>query len=314
MWAFPQEKKVKAKLDKGRLGLKKVPRVESYRGLVFASLDPEIEPLEGFLGDMRFYLDCMFDRFPGGVEVLGAPHRWLISANWKLPVENQLGDVGHGPFLHGSLLAGTEQAKDLEEFGLNVVPERGHGVSVRLMPPGTPDEQCMYGIDGLASLNPEVNEYLKESHTQVAERLGELRSRLRPLCYSIYPNFSFLWPNSTIRVSHPRGPGKVEYWSWWVVEKAAPDTIKEALRSNYTLFFGPGGVLEQEDSEAWSQQFTGSSVDYMEDSPYFYGLGAGEEEDHPELPGKIGSCYNEHYARGYYGRWRDEIACGEEAR
>jgi phenylpropionate dioxygenase-like ring-hydroxylating dioxygenase large terminal subunit len=309
----PQERKVEQKLDKARLGLNKVARVESYRGLLFGCMDPEVAPLEQYLGDMRFYLDCMFDRFPGGVEVVGAPHRWLIPANWKLPVENQLGDVGHGPFLHGSLLANTPQARELEEFGQNVVPEPGHGVSVRLMPEGTDPERCMWGTDGFAAFDPEVREYLLERHKQVAERLGAVRARLRPLCYSIYPNFSFLWPNATIRVSHPRGPGRVEYWSWWLMEKDAPQSIKDRLRSNYTFFFGPGGVLEQEDSEAWAQQYIGSSIESLADQPYYYGLGLGEEEEHAEIPGQAGSCYNEHYARQYYLRWRRDLKRGEAA-
>jgi phenylpropionate dioxygenase-like ring-hydroxylating dioxygenase large terminal subunit len=306
----PQEKKIKQPVDKAKLRLKKVPRVESYHGLLFGSFNEDIEPIEIYLGDMRWYLDCMFDRHDEGVEIIGAPHRWLINANWKLPVENQLGDVGHGPYLHGSLLKGTPQVAELEEYGFNVVPKQGHGVSVRLMPEGSPPESCMWGTDGMAAMDPEVNEYLLERHKQVAEKLGDIRARVRPLCYSIYPNFSFLWPNNTIRVSHPRGPGQVEYWSWWVVDKAAPDHIKQKLQQNYTFFFGPGGVLEQEDSEAWSQQFTGSNIDYVDDTPLYFGLGLDEAIDHPDLPGQAGSCFNEHYARHFYRRWKAELENG----
>ncbi|MBW2419701.1 MAG: Rieske 2Fe-2S domain-containing protein [Deltaproteobacteria bacterium] len=312
--AVPQERKVRNRPDKSKLGLKAVPRVESYDGLIFGCMDPEVEPLEDFLGDMKFYLDCMFDRFEGGVELLGAPHRWQIDCNWKLPVENQLGDVGHGPFLHGSLLAGTPQVAELEKYAVNVVPKPGHGVSVRLMPEGTDDEQCMYGTDGLAAFDPEVRQYLLDAHKRVADRLGEVRARLRPLCYSVYPNLSFLWPNGTLRISHPRGPGRSEYWSWWVVEKNAPDFVKKALQGNYTNFFGPGGLLEQEDSEAWMQQYTGASIDYADDHRFYYGLGFEEEEDHEEIPGRVGSCFNEHYARAYYQRWQRELASGEEGR
>lgn len=90
-------------------------------------------------------------------------------------------------------------------------------------------------------------------------------------------------------------------------EKDAPQRIKNKLRSNYNFFFGPGGVLEQEDSEAWAQQYQGSAIDHLWDRSFFYGLGLGEERDHPEIPGKTGSCYNEHYARQYYLRWREDI-------
>ncbi len=309
--AVPQERKCSGALNKEKLGLQNVPRVETYLGLIWACFDENVISLDDYLGDMRWYLDCMFDRYENGIEVIGEPHKWLIKGNWKMPVENQLGDVGHGPFLHGALLAGTPQQEELTDYGMNVVPKPGHGVSVRLMPDGSPDDQCMWGLDGLAVGDPEVYEYLVEKQGKVEERLGKVRTKLRPLCHSIYPNFSFLWPNATIRVSHPKGPGKTEYWSWWVIEKDAPDHIKEKLRANYTLFFGPGGVLEQEDSEAWSAQYAGSSIVTLNDKPYFYGLGMGDAQPHPELPGMVGSCYDEHYAREYYLRWQHDISQGE---
>lgn len=311
--AVPQERRVGSSLDKSTLGLKKVPRVESYLGLIFACFDDRVESLGDFLGDMRWYLDAMFDRFEGGVEVLGVPHKWQIKANWKLPVENQLGDVGHGPFLHGSLLQGAEQVADLEEFGRNVVPVPGHGLSVQLYEEGVDPARVMWGGSGLAAMDPEVNEYLLQQQLQVAERLGDVRSRMALLCHSIYPNFSFLWSNLTIRQAHPRGPGCMEYWSWFVVARNAPDAIKEKLRINYTFFFGPGGVLEQEDSEAWSQQYIGSAIPNADDHLFYYGLGLDDPKHHPELPGDVGSCFDEHYARQYYLRWRRDLERGARA-
>ena len=51
----------------------------------------------------------------------------------------------------------------------------------------------------------------------------------------------------------------------------------------------------------------------MDDVPYNYSLGHGEETTHPELPGTVGSCYNEHYARQFYIRWRQQIEQGEQS-
>ena len=306
----PQEKKLSTPVNKHCLGLKQVPRIDNYSGLIFGSFNEQIEPLADYLGDMRFYLDCMFDRYDGGVEVIGNAHKWRIHANWKLPVENQLGDVGHGPYLHGSLLKGTPQVEELETYGLNVVPKPGHGLALRLLPGDFPVEKRMWGTDGMASLDPEVNQYLQEKHKEVEARLGAVRGRIKALTYGVYPNFSFLWGNSTIRIAHPRGPGAIDYWSWWVVEKNAPDSIKRKLRDNYTFFFGPGGVLEQEDAEAWSEQHKGSAIDFMDNERYYYGLGAGEEKKHPEIPGLTGSCFNELYAREFYKRWRRDIENG----
>lgn len=310
--SIPQERQVATPPDKSRLGLKKVPRLESWNGLVFGSFDEEIEPLDDYLGDMKFYLGAFFDRFPEGIEFVGAPQRWVIQANWKLPVENQLGDVNHGPFLHASIIP-AEANREIIDHGMSVVPRAGHGATFRLMPDDAPAENVAWGFEGLAALlaGPEVHEYLREVHAHAAERVGPLRARMKGLTFGVYPNLSFLWSNTAFKVSHPRGPGKVEYWSWSVVPADAPDAVKKALRGNHTSLFGPGGMVEQEDSEAWSQQFLGSNIDFADDRPYFYGLGQGEESPHPDLPGLVGSTANEFYARHFFQRWRDEIAAAE---
>ncbi len=307
--SIPQEKSVSHPPDKSTLGLKPVPRVESWRGMVFGCFDPEVVPLADYLGDMRFYLDAFFERFPAGIEFMGAPHRWLIDANWKLPVENQLGDVNHGPFLHSAIIP-REAQEIIEALGYSVVTEPGHGATFRLMPDDAPFEEVAWGMEGMGGIlgGAEVQDYLREVQARAAERVGPLRARMKGLTYGIYPNLSFLWSNTSFKVSHPRGPGRVEYWSWAAVPADAPNSVKKVLRTNYTSFFGPGGLLEQEDSEAWSQQYLGSAIDFADDRPYFYGLGLGEEGPHPDLPGKVSVTANEFYARGFFQRWRDDLA------
>ncbi len=103
LMSIPQEGAVQNQPDKSMLELKRVPKVKAWRGMIFGSFNEDIIPLEDYLGDMRIYLDAFFERFPGGIEFMGAPHRWYINANWKLPVENQLGDVNHGAFLHAAI-------------------------------------------------------------------------------------------------------------------------------------------------------------------------------------------------------------------
>tara|TARA_R110000823_G_scaffold132777_8_gene261317 strand:+ start:6916 stop:8202 length:1287 start_codon:yes stop_codon:yes gene_type:complete len=305
---IPQASQVRNQPDKSVLGLKRVPRVESWRGLIFGSFNADIESLEDYLGDMRFYLDAFLQRFPAGIEFLGAPHRWIINANWKLPVENQLGDVNHGAFLHSAIIPREAQSV-IEALGYSVVPTPGHGATFRLMPEDSPWEDVAWGMEGMGAIfgGAEVREYLAEVQARAAERVGELRARMKGLTYGVYPNLSFLWSNTSFKVSHPRGPGKVEYWSWAVVPADAPDAIKQALRTNYSSFFGPAGILEQEDSEVWTQQFIGSDIDFADDRPFFYGLGLGEEALHPAMPGLVSVTANEFYARQFFCRWRDDL-------
>lgn len=309
---IPQESEVQHKPDKSALGLKRVPRVASWRGMVFGSFDPDIVPLEDYLGDMRFYLDAFFERFENGIEFVGAPHRWVLNANWKLPVENQLGDVNHGAFLHHAVIP-REVQDVIEDLGHSVVTAPGHGATFRLLPEDAPVDDVAWGMEGTGAIfgGDEVQNYLREVQARAAERVGPLRARMKGLTYGIYPNLSFLWSNTSFKVSHPRGPGKVEYWSWSVVPADAPDAVKKVLRTNYSSFFGPGGILEQEDSEVWVQQFKGSNIDFADDRPYFYGLGLDEEKPHPELPGLVSVTANEFYARHFFRRWRDELQAVE---
>lgn len=307
--AVPQERQLQQPLDKTQLGMKQVPRIEQYHGLIFACMDPDAPSLASALGDMRFYLDAYFLRFPEGVEVMGPPHKWLLNANWKLPVENQLGDVNHGPFLHHATLADSPAVDEINNYGYSVVPAAGHGATFRLMPDSAPLMDVAWGMEGVGGLmgGAVVQEYLRELQMQAVERVGPIRAQMKGLTYGVFPNLSFLWSNTAIRVSHPRGPGQTEYWSWCLVPCDAPNDVKAALRQNYNYLFGPGGLLEQEDAEVWAQQYKGSALDYADDRPYFYGMGLGEETEHPELPGKVSHTANEHYARAFYQRWRDTL-------
>jgi phenylpropionate dioxygenase-like ring-hydroxylating dioxygenase large terminal subunit len=311
---IPQESEVASKPDKRQLGLKPVPRIENWRGMIFGSFNEDIISLPDYLGDMRFYLDAFLDRFPGGIEFMGAPHRWKINANWKLPVENQLGDVNHGAMLHSTIIP-REAQQAIEKTGYSAVTTPGHGATFRLMPEDAPVDEVAWGMEGLGGMfgGDEVQDYLREIQAGAKTRVGNIRARMKGLTYGVYPNLSFLWSNTSFKVSHPRGPGAVEYWSWAVVPAQAPDAIKKILRTNYSSFFGPAGILEQEDSEVWSQQFVGSNIDFADDRPYYYGLGLGEEKPHPELPGLVSVTANEFYARSFFQRWRDELQAVEDA-
>lgn len=203
--AVPQSRLLDHPVDKASLGLPKVARVETVFGLIFGCLDPEVESLDDYLGDMKFYLESFFDRFPGGLEVIGPPHKWLISANWKLPVENQLGDIGHAPYLHGSSTgAAPEAIKEIEDYGLTVVPSAGHSAALRFLPEGTDPAQIAWSLDGRTP--PHMAEYLLGVQAKVGERLSPEQARIKGMSLGVYPNFSVLVGNSTIRVA-PAVPG-----------------------------------------------------------------------------------------------------------
>ena len=84
-------------------GLVTPPRVASYRGLVFANLDPAAPPLEDALGDFGFFLDFYVHQSAGGAELRG-PQRWRVQCNWKIAAENFAGDSYHTPHTHATIV------------------------------------------------------------------------------------------------------------------------------------------------------------------------------------------------------------------
>ena len=74
-------------LDKDDLGLIPVAKLGMYHGLIFATWDPDAPSLEDWLGDLRWYLDIIFNR-TGGVEVVGVPQIWDVECSWKFATDN----------------------------------------------------------------------------------------------------------------------------------------------------------------------------------------------------------------------------------
>ncbi|MEM9879243.1 MAG: aromatic ring-hydroxylating dioxygenase subunit alpha [Pseudomonadota bacterium] len=94
-------------LGKSELGLKKVPRVESYRGFIFGTLNPDMPPLEDYLGEAKEYLDIFIDRAPKKeLIVRSGAYRGTYHGNWKLTWDNAA-DGYHPAFGHQSLFEMT---------------------------------------------------------------------------------------------------------------------------------------------------------------------------------------------------------------
>ncbi|MEX7468220.1 aromatic ring-hydroxylating dioxygenase subunit alpha, partial [Mycobacterium adipatum] len=72
------------------MGLRPVAAVESYRGFVFVTFDPDAESLVDYLAGARDYLDLLVDESESDWEVVKGSNQYSINANWKLLVENSI--------------------------------------------------------------------------------------------------------------------------------------------------------------------------------------------------------------------------------
>ena len=57
-----------------------------------------------YLGNMKWYLDLIFNKTEGGMVVMPGLHRWHLGGNWKLAAEQFSGDNYHTGSAHESML------------------------------------------------------------------------------------------------------------------------------------------------------------------------------------------------------------------
>ena len=138
-WSFLSSGKLRAvpwpdgyacDFNDAKFNLAQVPRVDSYRGFVFGTLNPDVPPLLDYLGGITGPIDEWLDRNPGGkVEVCEA-NRLKFKGNWKLAYDNS-GDGYHVVFSHRSLLEMENRLADEANKGMSYYK-------------GSPDSKPMY--------------------------------------------------------------------------------------------------------------------------------------------------------------------------
>ena len=234
-----------SELDRERWGLSPVAQLDNYKGLYFATFDPEAPPLREYLGEMAWYLDAFFDRREGGIEVIGGMHKWVMPCNWKFPAENFGGDAYHVPWSHLSAVKtsfSTGVTTKPETTGAMVSPGNGHVLI------------CVGPNDSGEPPMPALLDYEQQIRPEVEKHLGPRAGLINPLVGTMFPNFSMLRATSrTFRVWQPRGPDKTEVWSWVYTDKAAPSRVKEAIRLGGVRGFSPSGTFEQDDMDNWQE-------------------------------------------------------------
>jgi phenylpropionate dioxygenase-like ring-hydroxylating dioxygenase large terminal subunit len=292
--AFPE-------LDREKWGLIPVAQIDTYKGLIFATFDNAAPPLRDYLGDMAWYLDILLDRRAGGTEVSG-PHRWVLDANWKTAAENFGGDGYHIGSTHGSarelgIDTTTSQTRTWNK-GCQIACANGHILVSWLTPPDDAGPWFAQPDDALL-------DYMKENAAEIESRLGEVRARrISPSAGTVFPNLSVHWLTRTIRVWHPRGPDKMEIWSWAIVDKAAPEKIKERMRFVSQYRFSPAGVFEQDDMDNWIQVTGAAKSAIGRRFPANYQMvGAREEIANPGLPGRVRSRFSDNNQISLYMHW-----------
>jgi 3-phenylpropionate/trans-cinnamate dioxygenase alpha subunit len=297
-------------LDRSKWGLVRVPRVETYKGLIFGCFDPDAVPLIDYLGDMAWYLDCLLDRREGGTEVIGGVHKMRINGNWKLAAEQFAGDTYHSGTTHASVPHAWSNDEEMITFrdamdhpGRQYSSPNGHAVAGFLLNAGHPMSSAVSVVSADQQL---VIDYFKSTHEEMLNRLGKQRADAPAHGAAlIFPNFSYLamvMGSSSIGVMHPKGPNQFEFWRWAIVDRAAPADVKAAMVR--CLHVWPFGLADADDGENWGgiQATLGGPIG--RNQMFNYQMGIGREEVHPDFPGcTTPTRTSEMPQRQFYGRW-----------
>jgi benzoate/toluate 1,2-dioxygenase subunit alpha len=241
-----------------------LPRIESYRGFVFASLNPHVPSLEQHLNDVRLFIDLLVDQAPGGLEVLLGVSSYVNRGNWKLQAENGL-DGYHFTTVHANYLAMmTRRAPQGGEVS------RAYDDSLVERASGWYEFEHGHGVMWATYPRPEARP-VWEWKADIERRMPQARAQWmlhHQRNVLIYPNLLLQDNASTqVRVTRPLGVDSCEV-SIYAIAPVGESTAARTLRlRQYEDFFNATGVATTDDLqvfEACQQGFAGALVAWQQ--------------------------------------------------
>lgn len=186
-----------------RFNLAQLERVDSYRGFIFGTLNPDMPPLLDWLGPITRPIDDWLDRNPGGKVVVCEANRLKYKGNWKLAYDNSA-DGYHVIYSHRSLIETENRFRqDDKEKGMAFYK-------------GTPDKLEMYvaytgnghhfkdkrpniekragGLWAIESLHPGMEYYAEKLRARLGARAESALDLAgsEPVNINVFPNLSLL--------------------------------------------------------------------------------------------------------------------------
>ena len=225
-----------AEFDPTRHGLRRY-RVEVFCGLVFATLDQALPPVEEHLGaEIAGRVRRVF-RKP--VRVLGYGTQ-VLPNNWKLYVEN-VKDSYHASILH--LFFTTFKINRLSQSGGVLVSDGGgHHVSFSKIERGSETDD--YAKQDIRSENARF----RLQDTALLDYRDEFGDGVTLQILTVFPNFVVQQIQNTLAVRQilPKGPGRTEL-VWTQFGFVDDDEAMQALRRKQSNYVGPAGYISMED-------------------------------------------------------------------
>jgi phenylpropionate dioxygenase-like ring-hydroxylating dioxygenase large terminal subunit len=251
--------------DKRAHGLRHAPRVESYRGFVFASFAPDGPSLGEHLGRATALIDRTCDLSPEGeIELSAGWVKHRCAANWKALPEND-SDGYHLGFVHLSLfktVRSTQYQRVVgEETAIKaVVRDWGNG---HIEIDWSPGYQRPFEWFGNAA-GPAVDEFVAGLERRDGAEVTRRRIMQGPAHALIFPNL-FLG-ETNVAIVQPVGVEECVHWHTPIFFKGVPDFNGRLLRMS-EAGMGPASFLMPEDLIVSARNQAGlhaSTVEWLE--------------------------------------------------
>ncbi|HUA36249.1 MAG TPA: aromatic ring-hydroxylating dioxygenase subunit alpha [Candidatus Binataceae bacterium] len=292
--------------DKRKFGLIKAARVDKYRGLVFASLSPDVEPLSDYLGNARRYIDLFMELSPEGeVETRSGTHKYGYDGNWKFQMENGV-DGYHPNFVHQAFFeaqASRIGRKVMQLFTGNADYESkdlGNGHSILDMTPkrrdgSRPVSNLLRGATSQAASDAYVNSMIaRYGEARTAEIFAASNVNL-----AIFPNLLII--GIQLRMTIPVHATRTDVHLLPTTLKGVPDEINVARLRAHESFYGSAGGGAPDDVEMFNRCSAGLRVKGAEWLELSRGIDREREEENGVIVGQI---TDETPQRAFYRRWR----------
>jgi phenylpropionate dioxygenase-like ring-hydroxylating dioxygenase large terminal subunit len=293
-------------MEKRDLSLRTL-RTESYGGMIFASYNDDVEPLEDFLGDARQWID-LFMKQGGGypIKVLGR-HQFTFKGNWKIQLENTT-DGYHFPIVHRSWMASVDaETAEMMSFMTDpacVTHSLGNGHSVAQM---VPEHSDLDVDDGAEPLQERFDGLVAE-----LKQTGLDDAAVRKLVRAMHgTGFNLnLFPNVSLSISFFRVLRPISVGETWIEHVALgpdgpPEIVRPVNRERLRIhehFQGPFGFGTPDDSEGWERVQRGAQAEPA--MPIMVNRGLAREETSPE-GWPTSHVTDETGMRAAYAKWKD---------
>jgi phenylpropionate dioxygenase-like ring-hydroxylating dioxygenase large terminal subunit len=293
-------------LDLSGHGLTPVPRLDSYRGFVFASLGRTGVSLDEHLGLAKRYIDLFIDVSPRGeIDVRSGVNKTTFRANWKF-----VGMDGYHPnYVHRTVYevrrrkqpAGVTASSKGEAFSDesdNLTRDLGNGhVMLDVYPVRSANyANYLQSMEG----KPGWDDYYRAMVAAHGRgRADEILVWAGDPHIGVFPNLQLV--GSQIRLIRPVAADKTEVLMFPTLLAGVPDPINQLRLRNHEAFYGPASQGSPDDAEIFERNQIGLSADV---EPWVL-LARGLERERVDADGSIvGRITDETTQRGQLRQWK----------